>query len=78
MINERPDKLAKRFAVLRHRQVGACVADNGLNFPSMTNNTGIQHQPFDIIFGHRGNGDGIEMVESMTIVFPFLQDGYPR
>lgn len=33
ILDERPDKVAKRFAALFHGQEGAGVANNGLNFP---------------------------------------------
>ncbi len=41
IVDERPDKVGKRFAALFHGQEGAGVANNGLNFPTMANNSGV-------------------------------------
>ena len=38
MIDKRPDKVGKRFAVLFHLQVRPRITNNCLNFPTMADN----------------------------------------
>ena len=55
MIDKRPDKVGKRFAVLFHLQVRPRITNNCLNFPTMADNPGVLYQSFDILFLHCGN-----------------------
>ncbi len=33
IVDEGPDKISERLAIFFHRQIGAGIADNGLDFP---------------------------------------------
>ena len=72
IVDERPDKVGKRFAALFHGQEGAGVADDGLDFSPMADNPGILQQPLDIFIPHRRHAHRIELVKSLAIVLPFF------
>ena len=39
----------------------------------MADDAGILHQSLDVLIGHRGDGDGVELVESAAVIFAFFQ-----
>ena len=44
-----------------------------MDFKKMADDAGILHQSLDVLIGHRGDGDGVELVESAAVIFAFFQ-----
>ena len=72
IVDEGPDKISERLAIFFHRQIGAGVADNGLDFSPMANDAGILQESLDIVITHRRHAHRIELVKSLAVVLPFF------
>ena len=49
-----------------------------MDFKKMADDAGIQHQSFDVLIGHGGDGDRITLMEGIAVVFTFLEHSNPR